>query len=380
MSFTETPGPTPPCLIHTVITATALEFKLSDGRTISYPRDPIDIGALKFSYKKADDGKYLYEYTLDNRQVEMIRVGEVRRDFLTPVADRRARGPDGWMGLGTGWCAKSEPCWNVSVSRSETATYTILSNFLPGPSPLHVVGKGGIRDDFKLPFSGATIWERSLMRDIGLGISIYGNSVDRLVMGPAFEPEPTEQEVRKCIRRCVEGYGLKSLRPLDDDNDSLIDHEDSVTPSTDLERQILDCLKVAIRAMIADDRVEWRFNPGDRVVLNFIGQLPDLPQERLVEVDYVGQIDAQSMDLGLGRIQSFAKALVFAVVGCAPELGLPPGVTIILEDGHVQDPRLGPAPLRYGVRPRRPNETNFDVPMLRGSWAKVESGGELVKR
>jgi hypothetical protein len=137
---------------------------------------------------------------------------------------------------------------------------------------------------------------------------------------------------------------------------------------------------VAIRVTIADDRVERRFNAGDRVVLNFVGQLPDLPQERLVAADYVSQIDAYRTDVGFGRIQSFAKALVFAVVGCAPELGLQPGATIILEDGHVQDPRLGPAPLRYGVRPRRPNETNFDVPMLRGSWVTIESGAELVKR
>ena len=37
-------------IVDTIATATRFEWKLSDGRMISYAREPIDIGTLAFSY------------------------------------------------------------------------------------------------------------------------------------------------------------------------------------------------------------------------------------------------------------------------------------------------------------------------------------------
>jgi hypothetical protein len=237
-------------LVDTIATETTLEWKFSDGRTISYARDPIDIGILTFSNRKTANGKYFYKYTFDNRLVQMIRVGEFGHSF-SPRLSRRVcrpimRGPDGWAGSGTGWW----PSPTDPVTRSETAQYTILSDHLPGPMPLYLAGPEKVRDDFKLPFNSRKSWERHLMQQIDSTIRRYGTSVDPLVIGPVFKPEPAEQEVRDRIHRWVEGYGYDFLRVLDDPNVNLIETEDAVLQGTNFEVQILDCLKAAIRAMI----------------------------------------------------------------------------------------------------------------------------------
>ena len=237
------PPDRPPELVQTVATSTALEIWLSDGTIVSYPRDPIDIGSLTFSYKAVGAARYYYEYIFDNRQVEMIRVGEFDHQFGSAVL----KGPENWLSLHVSW---SPTPWEKTVSRSEAAKYTILSDFLPGPLPLHIAGKDCIRDGFELPFRGDNVSERHLMQQIWLQIRTYGNSVDPLVIGPVFKPAPEEKEVRDRIHRCVSEYDLEFLRPLDHDKANLKEIEDAVVPRTDFEGKILDCLKLAIRAMI----------------------------------------------------------------------------------------------------------------------------------
>jgi hypothetical protein len=238
-----------PELIQTIATPTSLEMKLSDGSTISYPRNPINVGTLTFSYNETDEGRYSYKYTLDNRQVEMIRVGEFTRQFASPIL----KGPPGWMGVLTGWHASSAPIWKETVSRSEAAEYTILSVFLPGPLYLYIRGHHQLPDnEFTLPFSGANASEHYLMQQISLKIRLYANSVEPLTIGPLFKPEPPEQEVRDRIHQWVDAYGFEFLRPLDDETVNLMENEGAVIPRTNFEAQVLDCLKVAIRAMVGD--------------------------------------------------------------------------------------------------------------------------------
>jgi hypothetical protein len=46
------------------------------------------------------------------------------------------------------------------------------------------------------------------------------------------------------------------------------------------------------------------------------GQLPDFPRwRRLVEADYLSQIEALGIDGGFGRMRNFSRGLVFIVVG-----------------------------------------------------------------
>jgi hypothetical protein len=253
-------------LVDTVATTATLEWKFSDGRTVSYPRNPIDIGNLTFSHRKLPNGKYFYKYTLDNRQVQMIRVGEFDHHLgptrpvgvgnqrfhlprLTTVGQPILRGPDGWTGLGVGWF----PGLTDPATRSETAKYTILSDHLPGPLPLHVTGAEKVREDFTLPFNLDDPWERHLMQQVEMTISQYGTSADPMVIGPAFQPKPAEQDLRDRIHRLVQLYGFGFLRPLDDASVNLKEAQNDVVPGTDFEVQILDCLKVAIRGMVADN-------------------------------------------------------------------------------------------------------------------------------
>ena len=72
-------------LIKTIATTKSLEWLFSDGRTVSYPRDPIDIGNLEFSYSEIAKGKFVYRYTFDNRNVEWI-------SCTTTLAQRPLRG------------------------------------------------------------------------------------------------------------------------------------------------------------------------------------------------------------------------------------------------------------------------------------------------
>jgi hypothetical protein len=118
---------------------------------------------------------------------------------------------------------------------------------------LHVAGENKVRDDFKLPLDAPNSWERNLMQQIYITISLRGTSVEQWIIGPAFKPRPAEQEVRDRIHVLVDFCGFEFLRPLDDGAVNVIEAADNAVPETEFEVQILDCLKVAIRAMMPDD-------------------------------------------------------------------------------------------------------------------------------
>jgi len=242
-----------PDTVETVIRPSALEFCLSDGTIITYPREPINIGALTFSYREVEAGQYLYEYILDNRQVEMIRIGDFDDHFDDCFGRPKVSGPDGWVGHSTGWFTSP----SETPIRSEAAKYSIVSSYLPGPLPLHIQGPQKVQEDLELPLKGATRAERYVMQVIWHDICSYSNCVRPLVIGPAFKPQPSEQEVRDRIRQCVQEYydDLRFLRPFDEDSCNLMATEKNVPPATDFKAQVLDCLNVAIRAMIGDGTV-----------------------------------------------------------------------------------------------------------------------------
>lgn len=187
----------------------------------------------------------IYEYTLDNRQVEMIRVGEFNHRFGNP----RFSSPDGWWGSHTAWHPAP---WQGTPARIEAMKYSILSDYLPGPLRFHFVGKGDIRKDFELPFKGVNGSERSLIQQIDLQIHFHGDSVEPVLIGPTLKPEPPEQEVRDRIHQWIQEYGLNFLRLFDNPNCDLVETEKDVVPTTDFEVQVLDCVKIAIRSMIGD--------------------------------------------------------------------------------------------------------------------------------
>jgi hypothetical protein len=234
-----------PELVKTILTPATLEIHLSDGQIITYPRNPIDIGTLAFSLREADDGRFVYEYTLDNRQVEMIRVGDFNHQFGRPDMSC----PEGWYGSSCSW----HPRWDKTPARIEVAKYSIVSNYLPGALCLHIAGKDEVREGFELPFKGANASERSLMQQIWLQIRSYGNSVDPLVIGPVFEPEAPEQQVRDRIRRWIQEYNLDFLRPLNDPNIKLPEAIGSVVAGFRFEAQILNCVRTAISVMVPYD-------------------------------------------------------------------------------------------------------------------------------
>jgi hypothetical protein len=238
-----------------------LEWMFSDGTSFSIPRNELDIGNFTFSYRTVPNGSFFYKYTLDNREVEFIRVGELDHSFGKPDFKRLGlidyrnlardafgsvlKGPDGWFGTCALWRPGPEP----AVSRSEMSVYTIVSKYLPGALRLHMPGREMLETDYELPFDDTEIANREVGIEIHCCISAYGNSTDQWVIGPAFKPKPTEEEVRHYIHELVQ-MGMEFLCPIDDGNTSLIDSEALVKPSTDFEVQTLKCLMQAIRAMV----------------------------------------------------------------------------------------------------------------------------------
>ena len=230
-----------PDIIGSTMTDAFLEIQLSDGTSIKYPRTPINIGTVTSSYRRAGENQYLYEYTLDNRQVEMIRVGEFDYKFGNPIFSS----PDGWAGSMVGW--DPIPWKGTPPARIEAAKYSILSDYLPGPLYFLFMGKGDIRKDFEMPFKGRNASERSLIQQIDLQIHFHGDSVEPILIGPSLKPKPSEKEVRERIHQWIHEYHLTFLQPLDGEKSNLMETANKVSPTTEFERQVLDCVKLAIR-------------------------------------------------------------------------------------------------------------------------------------
>jgi hypothetical protein len=91
------------------------------------------------------------------------------------------------------------------------------------------------------------------MQQIYITISTRGTSVEQWIIGPAFRPRPAEREVRDRVHELVDFYGFEFLRTLDDGEINMIEAVGAAVPGTEFEVQILECLKVVIRAMIPDN-------------------------------------------------------------------------------------------------------------------------------
>jgi hypothetical protein len=74
--------------------------------------------------------------------------------------------------------------------------------------------------------------------------SVFNNSVQRFVIGPAIPPDATQDTLNATVQRWVEDYGFGFLRPVMEGQGF-----DAVTPTSDLERDALKYLKEATAAL-----------------------------------------------------------------------------------------------------------------------------------
>lgn len=204
--------------------------RLRDGSTVNVHRAD-NITVARMGYKNEPAGqKYAYHFTIDSRQVYMIRLGEVQDNGLAEGATQE--NPKGWARMGGGWAELGD-----KTERAEDSVFSVTSKWKPGLLPIYLAGQG-----MKIlpPYSPKTDDNER----IAAVASIFNNSVQKFVIGPAIPPDATQDTLDALTKRWVEDFGFGFLRPIVEGKGF-----DAVTPSTDLERDALKCLKDATAAL-----------------------------------------------------------------------------------------------------------------------------------
>jgi len=226
--------------VSVAATSSTLVFKFKDGRTLTYPKHPIDIGQLRCSYTKLGDDNYKYEYVFDNRQVTQVSVGNVFQccNFaVDTVREGQMRRP-GRDPVFVSWPALSPLDQPQLVERAQNAKYTLLSPYSPGL--VHMTLRS---EDTEAPDVPVDLDEES-RQFVGETVAQDARTVQRLVIGPAFGGV-TRMKVLNEVHRWIYDEGFTFLKPLFqvgvgmDPKPTL----DTLSPSTELERQIVACLR-----------------------------------------------------------------------------------------------------------------------------------------
>lgn len=237
---TWTPNPNLGTDMHkTFLTANGEAVRIKRGDFFKTPP------TVKYSYTTGTDSSS-YTYEFDNSEVAHTRLGIVPED--DDIGETSSSEPEGWINMGPGWHR-----WKGATS-SKTAQYVVHATKLPGLMPLflqndwdgqseHLNGKA-IPKDSDITGTAKPLSSRDQTR-LNAEINIFENSRQEFVIGPAFKPTDTMADVMKRVKiwaRTKNGYGFTFLQPLvaaADPKSAL----DSLTPSTQLERDIVSCLR-----------------------------------------------------------------------------------------------------------------------------------------
>jgi hypothetical protein len=204
--------------------------RLRDGKTVQVQRaDNIKVSRMDYSNEPAGDGVFAYHFTIDSRQLYMIRLGEVQDNGFADGATQAS--PKGWGKMGVGWVEYGD------VERAADSVFSINSKWRPGLMPIYLAGEGM---KAPTPYSPKTDDNER----VAAVASVFNNSVQRFVIGPAIPPDATQDTLNATVQRWVEDYGFGFLRPVMEGQGF-----DAVTPTSDLERDALKYLKEATAAL-----------------------------------------------------------------------------------------------------------------------------------
>jgi hypothetical protein len=240
------PPPEPPKIVveHS---PSMLILRLPDGTTLDYARsDPAQI-ALKSTWHRGDDGRFVYDLELDASMLARIGIGDgggcVDRDAVVSQ-------PEGWHWMWSGWEGSTGES-DVSAS-GKIARFSITSAMLPGPMPINLV-----RKDVQQSHAGWSITLPPWPISVTLPRRLYDAALKTLtqhatflnntfIIGPAIAPNSTEADLRQLIQTWIDHYGFDFLKPALHENGALSTELDQLKSSTDFERQIIDCLRAAL--------------------------------------------------------------------------------------------------------------------------------------
>jgi hypothetical protein len=138
--------------------------------------------------------------------------------------------PKGWAPLGAAWA-------EIAGETAEDSVFSITSKWKPGLLSLYLMGQAG-----KEPAPLTPVTDDN--QRIVAAASIFQNSLQKFVIGPAIPPDATQETLDALVQRWVEDYGFGFLRPVMETGITA-----EVNPTTDLERDALKCLQEAYAAL-----------------------------------------------------------------------------------------------------------------------------------
>lgn len=206
----------------------AMLLTTSRGKTVSFRRgDLLNVANFSWSYQSVGD-QTRYTYTVDNRELEIMRIGE---DFTYVESISEQTAPPGWSPLGVAFFAGS----SSDVTRLERGVYTTTTNWHPGLVAVFLVSAEGMDS---LPLQDNSADNERLAEVSG----IVHNSLIKLAIGPAFSPSASKDEVVALVKHWVKDLRVSFLQPYLDGHDLT-----TIQPTGDLEQQILDTLAAELQ-------------------------------------------------------------------------------------------------------------------------------------
>jgi hypothetical protein len=186
------------------------------------------------AYRELDGGKLEYTFSVDTTEAELIRVGDNIGYVLMPEENPHASA-NGWMFTGVGWGRIAD-----DAERGPGTDFVMLVDWRPGPVDVMIQGKES-RDSFNM--AGNTSWDNVR---IAKQMSIRNNSLRTTVIGPAIPPGATHEQLQLLIRQWVAFSNLGFLQPMTQEGADLEKILPTLHPKTDLEKQIVQCIKEAL--------------------------------------------------------------------------------------------------------------------------------------
>ncbi len=257
-------GPTMETTTDHVVVSTA------SGRRVRVPRGDAYRGEVPYKYTRTKDG-WRYQYDISELEDVMnvhlgmphddLTVGSPASETNTRQMDPQSAQPDRWTPfLANGWMSV---LFDEGVPGS--GTFAMTSARRPGLIPIYLQGDVlGLRklkhikdpESFESGITEPTIDDTSERlsalsqekADMRRAIHWSYNASQRFVIGPAINADAGRGEVLLQVKRWVEDFDFEFLRPLIGiEGDEALSALTKVRPSTPLERDIVACLKDALK-------------------------------------------------------------------------------------------------------------------------------------
>jgi len=203
--------------------------KLKSGRELKIPNAAnIRVAKATSNWEPVGDA-FVYHLKIDTTDPNLwgFRLGITTDTFGWEFPESLSV-PKGWYGSVSAWSTESQE----SAERAESSEFVFKSKWRPGLLPVFLASEAAKEP---APYTESTDDNER----IGYASSIYVNSLQKFIIGPAIKPDINKAELDELIDRWANLYGFKFLEPLTK-GENLADLEQ---PEGGFEQEILACLR-----------------------------------------------------------------------------------------------------------------------------------------